>query len=203
MAPGTSAVRPADAPERKSARERLLDTAERLFYAEGVHTVGIDRVLEESGVAKASLYNNFGNKDGLVAAYLDRRHERQVARVARALTAGQTPREQILAIFDSQRELFARPDYRGCAFAAATAEGPVGGPNEERSRIYRGYVRTVFARILHEAGVDNADTVAAQLHLIYDGAQMSARMEPDPSDPAIAANARSLVEGLLDSIGLR
>ena len=61
-------------PVRESARERLLDTAERLFYAEGVHTVGIDRVLAESGVAKATLYKNFGNKDGLVTAYLDRRH---------------------------------------------------------------------------------------------------------------------------------
>ena len=82
-----------------SARERLLDTAERLFYAEGVHTVGIDRVLAESGVAKATLYKNFGNKDGLVTAYLDRRHERQVARVTAALdaVADGSPRERILA----------------------------------------------------------------------------------------------------------
>lgn len=192
-----------EATARKSARERLLDTAERLFYAEGVHTVGIDRVIEESGVAKASLYNNFGNKDGLVAAYLDRRHQRQLDRVARALAGARSPREQILAIFDSQRELFARPDYRGCAFAAATAEGPIGGPNEERSRTYRGYVRTVFAEILEKAGVTNAAAIAAQLHMVYDGAQMSARMEADPTDPTIAANARILAEAVLDSAGLR
>jgi AcrR family transcriptional regulator len=199
-------VKPAESPEatgRKSARERLLDTAERLFYAEGVHTVGIDRVIEESGVAKASLYNNFGNKDGLVAAYLDRRHQRQLDRVGRALATSEEPREQILAVFDSQRELFARPDYRGCAFAAATAEGPGGGPNEERSRTYRTYVRTVFEDILERAGVAHAATVAAQLHLVYDGAQMSARMEADPADPAIAANARALAATILDAAGLR
>lgn len=188
--------------ERPSARQRLLDTAERLFYAEGVHTVGIDRVLEESGVAKASLYKNFGNKDGLVAAYLDRRHERQIARVTRAVESASTPREQILAIFDSQRDLFARPDFRGCAFAAATAEGPAGGPNEERSRTYRGYVRTVFLELLQQAGVAEAETLAAQLHLIYDGAQMSARMDAELHNPAIAANARRLAELLLDSAGL-
>ena len=189
--------------ERRSARERLLDTAERLFYAEGVHTVGIDRVIEESGVAKASLYKNFGNKDGLVAAYLDRRHERQRARIERALASADTPRGRVLAVFDTQRDLFARPDFRGCAFAAATAEGPGGGPYEERSRTYRNYVRTVFEELLREADVEQAANVAAQLHLIYDGAQMSARMAADPCDPAIATGARGLVEALLDSVGLR
>jgi AcrR family transcriptional regulator len=188
--------------DQRSARERLLDTAERLFYAEGVHTVGIDRVLAESGVAKATLYKNFGNKDGLVAAYLDRRHERQVARVTAALERGGTPREQVLAVFESQIQLFARPDFRGCAFAAATAEGPSGGPNEERSRTYRGYVRTVFADLLRRAGVADADGVAARLHLIYDGAQMSARMDADPTNPEIVANARALVEAVLDAAGL-
>lgn len=188
--------------DHRSARERLLDTAERLFYAEGVHTVGIDRVLAESGVAKATLYKNFGNKEGLVGAYLDRRHQRQVARVTAALERGGTPREQVLAVFDSQTELFARPDFRGCAFAAATAEGPGGGPNEERSRTYRNYVRTVFCGILDGAGVADAESVAARLHLIYDGAQMSARMDAEPTNPEIVANARALVEAVLDAAGL-
>jgi AcrR family transcriptional regulator len=188
--------------DHRSARERLLDTAERLFYAEGVHTVGIDRVLAESGVAKATLYKNFGNKDGLVAAYLDRRHERQAERVSAALARGRTPREQVLNVFESQARLFARPDFRGCAFAAASAEGPAGGPNEERSRVYRDYVRGVFRDVLDRAGVTDAASAACQLHLIYDGAQMSARMDPDPVRPEIAANARALVETVLDGAGL-
>lgn len=188
--------------DHRSARERLLDTAERLFYAEGVHTVGIDRVLAESGVAKATLYKNFGNKDGLVAAYLDRRHERQAERVSAALARGRTPREQVLNVFESQAQLFARPDFRGCAFAAASAEGPAGGPNEERSRVYRDYVRGVFRDVLDRAGVADAESAACRLHLIYDGAQMSARMDPDPVRPEIAANARALVETVLDGAGL-
>jgi AcrR family transcriptional regulator len=198
----TTSTATATGEARSSARERLLDTAERLFYAEGVHTVGIDRVLAESGVAKASLYKNFGNKDGLVAAYLDRRHDRQVARVARALASGTTPRERILAIFDSQADLFAQPDFRGCAFAAATAEGPVGGPNEERSRTYRTYVRGIFRDLAAEAGVADPDLLAGQLHLVYDGAQMNARMDPDPRSPSIAANAHRVAETLLEAAGL-
>lgn len=188
--------------ERHGARERLLDTAERLFYAEGVHTVGIDRILAESGVAKASLYKHFGNKDGLVAAYLDRRHERQVARVQAALARGGTPRERILAVFGSQADLFARPDFRGCAFAAATAEGPVGGPNEERSRIYRTYVRDIFRDLAAEAGAADPDLVADQLHLVYDGAQVSARMASDADRAAIPPKARRVAETLLDVAGI-
>jgi hypothetical protein len=122
--------------------------------------------------------------------------------VTAALERGGTPREQVLAVFESQIQLFARPDFRGCAFAAATAEGPSGGPNEERSRTYRGYVRTVFADLLRRAGVADADGVAARLHLIYDGAQMSARMDADPTNPEIVANARALVEAVLDAAGL-
>ena len=67
--------------ERPSARERLLAAADELFYEEGVHTVGIDRVIERAGVAKASLYNTFGSKDELVRAYLTSRHDGTAAAV--------------------------------------------------------------------------------------------------------------------------
>ncbi|WGL53523.1 TetR/AcrR family transcriptional regulator [Nocardioides sp. BP30] len=182
--------------EKQGARERLLDTASRLFYAEGVHTVGIDRILEESGVAKASLYKTFGSKDALILAYLDRRHERQVARITAAVESAGTPREQILAVFDSQARLFAQPDFRGCAFAAATAEGPVGSPTEEKSRVYRTYVRGVFRALAEEAGAADPDGLADQLHLVYDGAQMAARMD---HQAPVAATARRTAEALLDA----
>lgn len=182
--------------EKQSARERLLETASRLFYAEGVHTVGIDRILEEAGVAKASLYKTFGSKDALIGAYLDQRHERQVARITAAVESADTPRGKILAIFDSQAALFAKPDFRGCAFAAATAEGPAGSPAEEKSRIYRTYVRGVFAELATTAGVADPDGLASQLHLIYDGAQQMARMEHEPT---VAATARRTAEALLDA----
>ena len=103
-----------------TARERLLDAASELFYAEGIHTVGIDRIIEKAGVAKASLYNTYGSKDELVRAYLGRRHDRQKARIAAALEGVTDPREKILAIFTAQEQLFASAGFRGCAFANAT-----------------------------------------------------------------------------------
>lgn len=192
----TTSTKPA---EKTSARERLLDTASRLFYAEGVHTVGIDRILEESGVAKASLYKTFGSKEALIAAYLDRRHQRQVVRISGALDSAETPREKVLAVFDSQARLFEQPDYRGCAFAAATAEGPAGSPTEAKNREYRTYVRGIFRDLAAEAGAADPDGVAYQLHLVYDGAQQAARMDHEAT---VAATARRAAEALLDAAGI-
>ena len=94
------AVREASAP-RPSARERLLAAANELFYNEGVHTVGIDRVIEQAGVAKASLYNTFGSKDELVRAYLETRHASVTQCIMQAVDRYDTPRERLLAVFDS------------------------------------------------------------------------------------------------------
>src|ERR1700749_3523964 len=104
------------------ARPRLLAAANELFYAEGVQTVGIDRVVERAGVAKASLYNTFGSKENLVRAYLEARHEATLARLRRAIDDHTDPRQRLLAVFDVQAELFAEPDFRGCAFVTASAE---------------------------------------------------------------------------------
>jgi len=80
-----SIAAPAQSEHRSSARERLLDAANDLFYAEGVQTVGVDRIIERAGVAKASLYNLFGSKEELVAAYLASRHERTTTRLTEAI----------------------------------------------------------------------------------------------------------------------
>src|ERR1051326_1091110 len=116
MAIKTTAQEPA-----RSARERLLAAANELFYAEGVHTVGIDRVIERAGVAKASLYNTFGSKDELIRAYLTARLAARKERVRRGLAVHDTARERILGIFDTLGEIFADPSYRGCAFQNAAA----------------------------------------------------------------------------------
>src|ERR1700675_3951222 len=112
---------------RNSARERMLEAANELFYTEGVQTVGIDRIIERAGVAKASLYNVFGSKEELVAAYLESHHENTFARLARAMGKFEDPRGKILAVFDSQAKSFREPEFHGCAFVAASAEAPAGG----------------------------------------------------------------------------
>src|SRR5579859_8060505 len=105
-----------------SARERLLEAANELFYDEGVHTVGIDRVLERAGVAKASLYSTFGSKDELVRAYLERRAMSRREKLRARIADSADPRARILTIFDYLEETAAEPTFRGCAFVNACAE---------------------------------------------------------------------------------
>ena len=98
---------------RQPARERLLVAAGELFYQEGVQSVGIDKIIERAGVAKASLYSNFSGKDDLVRAYLESRYEARRAAIEAKLALHVAPREKLLAVFDAMAELIAKPNYRG------------------------------------------------------------------------------------------
>jgi len=178
-----------------SARERLLEAANELFYDEGVHTVGIDRVIERAGVAKASLYNTFGSKDELVRAYLEGRHARVAARITRYLERYSDPRDRLLGVFEAQGELFAEPGFRGCAFVSASAESP-GEAVSRAADDYRGWVRGLLTGLAREAGAPDPEKLGRQLHMIYDGASLSTRMDHDPS---AAVAARAAAEALLDA----
>lgn len=170
------------------ARDRLLAAANDLFYREGVHTVGIDRVIAEAGVAKASLYNTFGSKDELIRAYLEARHAAIVERMGRALAAYDSPRDKLLGIFGYQADLYRRPDYRGCPFVAASAEASPGSAALEATAAYRAWLRGLFTRLAEEAGAPDPAALAAQLHLLYDGVGISARIDRDPA-ASVAAKA--------------
>jgi AcrR family transcriptional regulator len=178
-----------------SARERLLTAASELFYDEGVHTVGIDRVIERAGVAKASLYNTFGSKDELVRAYLEGRHATTSARITRYLERYSDPRDRLLGVFEAQGELFAEPGFRGCAFVSASAESP-GEAVSRAAGDYRGWVRGLLTGLAREAGAPDPERLGRQLHMVYDGASLSARMD---HDPAAAVAARAAAEALLDA----
>ena len=181
---------------RPSARERLLAAANELFYNEGVHTVGIDRVIEQAGVAKASLYNTFGSKDELVRAYLEARHASVAQRITRRWNAT-TPRASgCWPCSKAQGELFAQPGYRGCAFARASAESHPGDLVEQAAEAYRRWVRALLTDLAAQAGVPEPEALARQLHLLYDGSGQSARMD---HDPAAAAAARAAAAALLDA----
>lgn len=178
---------------RRSPRERLLEAAGELFYAEGVQSVGIDRVIERAGVAKASLYGTFGSKEELVRAYLDERHAR-VLRWLRAAVDETDPADpvaRILAVFDAQAKLFEAPDFHGCAFVAAAAEAPRDGRIDEAARAYRREIRELFTELAAAAGASDPPLLASQLQTVYDGGSTSANLDRDPSiaGPARAAAA--------------
>jgi AcrR family transcriptional regulator len=178
-----------------SARERLLAAAHELFYAEGVQTVGVDRVIERAGVAKASLYNVFGSKEELVRAYLVQRHEQTMDGLRAAVARHVDPRRRLLAVFDAQAELFARPGFRGCAFASACAEAPRGGLIQQAADDYRAEVRGLFRELAADAAAMDPDRLATQLQVVYDGAGQSARMD---GDPGVAVAARAAADSLLE-----
>jgi AcrR family transcriptional regulator len=184
-----------------SARDRLLAAADELFYEEGVQTVGIDRVIERAGVAKASLYKAFGSKDELIRAYLEGRHERRQATILAELATVESPREKLLAIFDHLGVLIQQPGFRGCAFANATAEARPGSAAEQAAGNYRDWVRSLFVDLATQAGAREPAKLARQLHLLYGGASISARMD---HDPLAAAAAREVAEVLVDAaLGVR
>ena len=185
------------ATERASARERLLAAASKLFYAEGVHTVGVDRIVEQAGVAKATLYTLFGSKDGLVRAYLSARHDRTRERMARELTARyKTPRERLLGVFEVQGLSFVEPGFRGCAFVGANAEASDGTSVEEVTETYRAWVRSLFLDLAKEAGAADPERLAGQLVLLYDGAGISAWMDHNPDT---AQASMSVAAALIDA----
>jgi AcrR family transcriptional regulator len=187
---------PAPTEPRTSARERLLAAANELFYAEGVQTVGIDRVIERAGVAKASLYNLFGSKEELVAAYLSARHDLTTSRLTEAIDGIDDPRERILAVFAAQAQQYEQPDFNGCAFIAASTEAPSGGLVEHSADQFRAWMRAMFTDLAEQAGAPDPVSLGRQLLFIYDGAGLAGRM--DHHDRGIAPCARDAVQALLD-----
>jgi AcrR family transcriptional regulator len=185
--------------DRLAARERLLAAANELFYEEGVHTVGIDRVIERAGVAKATLYSAYGSKDELIRAYLEGRHASRRERITVALEKCRTPREGLLSIFDVLSDAFAQPNYHGCAFVNASAEARPGSPIDEAVTGYRSWLRGLLTELATEAGAAKPGQLARQLHLIYDGAAVSAQIDHDPGAavPARAA-AATLIDAAID-----
>lgn len=178
------------------ARERLLAAAEELFYEEGVHTVGIDRVIERAGVAKASLYAIFGSKDELVRAYLTRHSDMWQSRLESEVTGRFTgPRARLLGIFEVLGERHREPDFNGCAFVAASAETRPGSPTEKASDESRAWLAGLFAGLAREAGAADPDGLARKLTMLYHGANLAARMDRDLD---AAAAARAAAATLLD-----
>jgi len=182
---------------RPSARDRLLAAADELFYAEGVQSVGIDRIIERAGVAKASLYHSFASKEELVAAYLGGRRARVSGRLMAAIDAAERPREKILAVFAAQAEMAGAPGFRGCAFVAASTEAPQGGLVESATESYRRWIRETFVSLARDAGAAQPELLGRQLHLLYDGVSLGVRLDRETDETALAA--RSAVELLLDS----
>jgi AcrR family transcriptional regulator len=164
-------------PPASDARERILSTAYRLFCSHGVRAVGIDTIIEESGVAKMSIYRHFRSKDDLVLAVLERREalwteEWLKAEVCRR---ADTAAERLLAIFDVFEEWFRRRDFEGCFFVNTLLEfDDRKHPLNQASRRHLANIRVFLTQLAEEAGVPDPARFAHQWHILMKGAIVAA-----------------------------
>ncbi len=186
------------APITPSARDRILETAQRLFYRHGIRAVGVDRIIADSEVAKMSFYRHFRSKKELVVTFLERRHRFWMdwfTRRVRELTENRTsPGLTVLA--DALEEWFSEPDFRGCAFINTVAELSEDSAEERRiaadhKRELRDFIRTL---VPERPGL-SADDMADRALLIIDGAIVRAQMTGSAKP---AEDARALL-ALLDA----
>jgi AcrR family transcriptional regulator len=178
------------------ARRRLLDTATRLFYAEGIRGVGIDRIIAEAGVAKATFYNHFPSKDDLVLAYVEEVDRR--GREAVAALPKQGPRKMIAAILGRISDAAVAGDYRGCPFLNAAAEYPdPASPVRQAIDARRAWYHGVLRQLLVEDGDRTPSVTASLLVALSDGLLEIAYMDDPKSVPSLVreALARLLVRG--------
>lgn len=178
------------------ARQRILDTAFRLFYAHGPRGVGVDRVTAESGVAKATLYNHFPRKDDLVLAYLDKIDQAWFGQLrAAARAAGAAPRAQLMGMFDALGSACRHDGYHGCAFINTAAESEPGSPVHARTVEHKRLVRAWVTDLATLAGAAEAGLLARQLTLLLDGGLAAGVLDADPATPSAAkAAAQALVD---------
>ena len=176
--------------KKQPMKERILDTAERLFYGAGIRATGVDTIAAEVGISKRTLYNHFPSKDALVAAYLKRGFYEQ-------RPSETPPLEQILRSFDRLEKGFAAKDFRGCRFVNAVAE--LGDDDRAARKIaieFKEGRRLWFRERLAAIGVNDADGLATQLAMLVDGAIAMAMVRDDPSMARAAASAaRVLLAG--------
>ena len=177
---------------RKSTTERILETADRLFYRQGT-AIGVDTIAAEAGVSKRTLYNHYPGKDALIAAYLQRR-------LRLIPTSDKPPAQQILDDFERLERAFAAEGFRGCAFVNAVAE--LKDPRHAANEIalaFKEMRRQWFRELLKRAGVADPDGLSLQLMLLVDGAIAAALVRRDPS---VARSAREAARTLLAAAGV-
>jgi AcrR family transcriptional regulator len=181
--------------DRKSpARERLLETAGRLFYAEGIHAVGVDRLIAAAGVTKVTFYRHFPAKDDLVRVYLEREDQRMQDAVA-GIIAGLEPAAAIRAIFEAIARGLGNPDFRGSPFVNTAAEYPdLDHPVGRAIRAHREWLRELLTKLLTQAGHPDPRGSADLLMLARDGAMSFAQFDgPEPAQAAL----RKAVDAIL------
>lgn len=187
-------------PRRLTRAERetqVLDTAEELLYARGVHEVGMDELVRATGLGKATVYRLFPTKDVLIGAYLERLGDSILAKIDDDITKNERdPARALLAIVDAIDEDLHRPAFRGCAFNNASVEfGDRNHPARLQARRYRESLRDRLVALATRLDPRGGRELGEQLAVLIDGAYVSA-VHLGPNGPAAAGISlgRALIE---------
>jgi AcrR family transcriptional regulator len=160
-----------------TARDRILSSAYELFSHHGIRAVGVDEVIKQAQVAKATLYRHFASKDDLVLAFLQQREQLWTKEwvEAEARRRADTPEEQLLAIFDLFDEWFHREDFEGCSFINVLLEmndrkTTLGGA----SAVHLANIRSIIRQLATEAGLRDTEQFAHSWHILMKGSIVAA-----------------------------
>jgi AcrR family transcriptional regulator len=174
---------------------RVVDAADALFYARGIHAVGMDDVRDAAGVSLKRLYSLFPGKDSLVLAVLRKRHAMWTDGLTAAVDATPDPTEKMLAVYDYLAEWFAEDTFRGCGFINAFGElGPTSPQVAEYAREHKRSFQEQLAQLVAAAGAEAS--LAPQLAILAEGAQTTAAIE---GSPAAATHARQAAQTLIEA----
>jgi AcrR family transcriptional regulator len=177
-------------PAKQAMQERILSTADRLFYSQGIRAIGVDTVAAEIGISKRTLYNYYPSKDELVVAYLARRY-------IVPKPTDDPPLDQIFAGFDRLERWFANERFRGCPFVNAVTElgdavAKIAADVKEQRRLW-------FKELLTRLNAADADGLATQLAILIEGAISAALVR---RDPALARAAKTAATVLMAAAGV-
>lgn len=174
-------------------RDHIIETASRLFYRSGIRAVGMDLVIAEANIAKATLYRYFPTKEQLVVEYLQARSGRVLAAMEEAAAAGAYPVKRVASLFRLLEQDAKSSEFRGCAFVLAVAEHEESEAIRTVARGHKDAVRRIFLDAISESRKSGAKRLSEQLALLYDGALSSILVYRNPQ----AARNAALVAGEL------
>jgi AcrR family transcriptional regulator len=178
-------------------KDRILDTASRLFYDQGYHVTGINQIIDEADIARASLYNHFASKTDLLLAYLDRTHDLWFRELENTLAPLSTSRDKLLALFDFRIQRQRNSGYRGCHFNKITAEASEDEAVFQRVKVhkerFREFIRHLVKQTWHRHMLDD-DALTDAIFLLLEGGIALGAMFRNSED---AEKAKRIVLSLL------
>lgn len=182
-------------------RERILETASRLFYYQGYNNTGINQILDEAKVAKASLYQHFGSKDDLGIHYLKAGREEWFAGIEKWTSTKKTPLQKLIACFDFLEYALQQHKFQGCKFINMLSE--IGGTSplmlkeiiEHKGKL-RSYLKSFVQGSLQGKPADEVDTVGDSIYLLYEGAIVESKIYKETWP---VKKAKKMVRLLLES----